>query len=81
MAENVVDMTIVLVMAPSSRRRLSSVHCPFSIDLRKEKEGSMEVTDVGRRLDIERERAERLFIRIICVRPLRRITQHSTKGE
>ena len=55
MAENVVDMTIVLVMAPSSRRRLSSVHCPFSIDLRKEKEGSMEVTDAGRRFDIERE--------------------------
>ena len=79
MAENVVDMTIVLVMAPSSRRRLLSVPCPLSIDLRKEKEGSMEVTDVGRRLDIERER--QALYPYLCVRPLRRITQHSTKEE
>ena len=41
MAENVVDMTIVLVMALQSRRRLLSVPSPLSIDVRKEKECSM----------------------------------------
>ena len=38
MAENVVDMTIVLMMALSSRMRLLSVLSPLSIDVRKEKE-------------------------------------------